>query len=396
MATTQIPLPEKLESKKPEEWRRWIERFECYHIAAGLDEKDGKVQINTLVYAMGGNANDLLKSFQIQEDDMNYKNVVEQFASHFVGRSNIIFERARFNKRVQGKKESVLDFVEDLYKLADSCQFGSLKDELIRDRIVVGIRNANLSQRLMQDEKLTLDKAVREVKSSEFVKHHHEILQGDGEDGKLDRVKAKKRYGAILGEKPKLKINHCKNSDQSTGKKCFRCGRSPVHKREAYPAYKKTCLKCNKQGHFAVACRSNSSKQVQSVHEEYFLGAVKDKEEQAEWTTSLTLGKSTVKFKIDTGADVTVIPESDKVLFRPNQAKLSIKGKIRATLKTATEGNQDEGGNFNEGAGTSVSGSDSMPNNVIRTRSGRIVKAPTRLFLYTLFLWYIPRRYLGH
>ena len=37
----------KLDSKKPEEWKRWIERFECYLVAAGLDEKDDKVQVNT-------------------------------------------------------------------------------------------------------------------------------------------------------------------------------------------------------------------------------------------------------------------------------------------------------------------------------------------------------------
>lgn len=230
MATTQIPLPEKLESKKPEDWKRWIERFECYRIAAGLDEKDDKVQINTLVYAMGGNANDLLKSFQISEGYMKYENVAEHFASHFVGRSNIIFERARFNKRIQGEKESVIDFVEDLYKLAETCQFGTLKDELIRDRIVVGIRNANLSQRLMQDDKLTLEKAIREVKSSELVKHHHDILKGDSEDGKIDRVKAKKRSGIDTAEKPKLKWNQNRTSDQLSSKKsrqCFRCGRSP-------------------------------------------------------------------------------------------------------------------------------------------------------------------------
>ena len=28
-----------------------------------------------------------------------------RFETHFVGRTNIIFERARFNKRVRGKKE---------------------------------------------------------------------------------------------------------------------------------------------------------------------------------------------------------------------------------------------------------------------------------------------------
>ena len=69
MASSKIPLPDKLDSKKPEEWKRWIERFECYRIAAGLDAKDAKVQLNTSVYAMGGNANEIFRSFQLAEED---------------------------------------------------------------------------------------------------------------------------------------------------------------------------------------------------------------------------------------------------------------------------------------------------------------------------------------
>ena len=49
MATAHIPLPEKLDSKKPEDRKRWIERFQCYRIAAGPFDQDDKVQINTLV-----------------------------------------------------------------------------------------------------------------------------------------------------------------------------------------------------------------------------------------------------------------------------------------------------------------------------------------------------------
>ena len=56
MASSQIRLPDKLDSKKSEEWKRRIERFQCCRIAAGLDAKEAKVQINTLVYAMGGNS----------------------------------------------------------------------------------------------------------------------------------------------------------------------------------------------------------------------------------------------------------------------------------------------------------------------------------------------------
>jgi len=38
----------------------------------------------------------------------------------------------------------VVEFIGSLYKLAETCQFGVLKEELIRDRIVAGIRNATL------------------------------------------------------------------------------------------------------------------------------------------------------------------------------------------------------------------------------------------------------------
>ncbi|XP_046849610.1 uncharacterized protein K02A2.6-like [Xenia sp. Carnegie-2017] len=308
---------------------------------------------------MEGNTNNLLKSFQISERDMVYGNVVEQFASHFVGRSNTSFERARFNKRIQGEKESVIDFVEDLYKLAETCQFGTLKDELIRDRIVVGIQNANLSQRLMQDDKLTLEKAIREVKSSELVKHHHDILKGDSENGLIGRVRTNQRKGNDTTQKSKLKWNQNRSPDQHSRKKNrqrSRCGRSTIHKREDCPANNKTCLKCNKEGHFAAVCRSNSSAKIQSVDDkstdspgDFFLGTISDIENERKWAIDLLLGKSTVKFKIDTGADVTVIPEpvfvqtgitrmqsTNKELFGPNQAKLSVKGKIRATLRTAT------------------------------------------------------------
>ena len=113
-----------------------------------------------------------------------------------MGRTNVIFERARFNKRVQGAQESVIDFIESLFTLAETCQFGTLKEELIRDRIVVGIRNAVLSQKYMQDDTLTLDKAVKQAKSSELVKEHHEILKGDGEDGKINRIRDKKKETA--------------------------------------------------------------------------------------------------------------------------------------------------------------------------------------------------------
>ena len=87
----------------------------------------------------------------------------------------------------------MINFIESLYTLAETFQFGALKDELIRDRMVVGIRNAVLSEKLMQDDTLTLDNAVKQATSSELVKEHHEILKGGGEDGRGDRHEIKEK-----------------------------------------------------------------------------------------------------------------------------------------------------------------------------------------------------------
>ena len=98
----------------------------------------------------------------------------------------------------------MIDFIENLYELAETCQFGTLKEELIRDRIAVGIRNATLSQKLMQDDTLTLDKAVKQAKSSELVKEHHEIKEME----KMEKLTA---FETPSGNRRKIKENCPKN-----------------------------------------------------------------------------------------------------------------------------------------------------------------------------------------
>ena len=51
-------------------------------------------------------------------------------------------------------------FITSVHTLAENCQFGALRDELIRDRIVVGILDRKLSQRFQLDPNLDLAKAI--------------------------------------------------------------------------------------------------------------------------------------------------------------------------------------------------------------------------------------------
>ena len=66
----------------------------------------------------------------------------------------MIFERARFNRWIQQEGESAEQYIAALYNLAESCEYGTMKSELIRDRLVVGIRDIALSECLQADEKL--------------------------------------------------------------------------------------------------------------------------------------------------------------------------------------------------------------------------------------------------
>ena len=71
-----------------------------------------------------------------------------KFDSFFSMRKNVVIEHTKFNIRSQLPDEPVEQFITSLYNLAADCNFGELKDKLIRDRIVVRIRDASLSERL--------------------------------------------------------------------------------------------------------------------------------------------------------------------------------------------------------------------------------------------------------
>ena len=72
--------------------------------------------------------------------------VKEKFESHFVIKRNMIFALAKFYLRSLKDSDSVDHFITDLYCLAEYCEFGTLKDDLII--IVVVLKDMKLSQQL--------------------------------------------------------------------------------------------------------------------------------------------------------------------------------------------------------------------------------------------------------
>lgn len=163
-----LPPPKSFDGT-PASWPKWRQRFQRYRNGSGLAAKPKQQQVSVFLYTMGETVDDILLTMNIDEADdaTTYETLLTAFNNHFDTRKNIIVERAKFNKRVQKAEEGVEAFIQDLHKLAEDCSFGTLKEELIRDRIVVGVLNDSLSNDLQSQAKLTLVEAIRLSRQAE-------------------------------------------------------------------------------------------------------------------------------------------------------------------------------------------------------------------------------------
>ena len=80
-------------------------------------------------------------------------------------------------------------FIQNLYELAEHCDFGTQRDEQIRDRIVIGILEKSLSQKLQMRSDLNLDTATQMACQSKLVKFQ---VAGQSDTKHLGEVHQKK------------------------------------------------------------------------------------------------------------------------------------------------------------------------------------------------------------
>ena len=297
-----------------------------------------------LMYLLGDKADSILSSFGLNEEQSNsYDTVKQKFQDYFNVRHNVIYERAKFNLQKQEVGESVDDFLTSLHTLVEICNYGNLRDEMICDRTVVGILDKSLAERLQLDAALTLDGCIKLVRDTDVVQKQQKRLAAHTHDF------------AIAGIQNSSKARASPNNYNQV---CNWCGVAR-HARKFCSALKATCFNCGKIGHFKKVCRSKSVKLVMmygeehddsaenSDHTRFFLGSVKSTNENQPDQRSISLQVNDVPmvFRIDTGADVTVISEqafnklpnvslrlTNETLSGPEKQQLRVRGKFNAKV----------------------------------------------------------------
>ena len=97
--------------------------------------------------------------------------------------------------------ESTEKYITALYHLVEMCEYGEFQAEMLRDRIVVGMRDVALSERLQIHARLTLDGAKRELRQKEAVQQQQQQqqqLQAEAV-GRLETLESVSAAGRVHG-----------------------------------------------------------------------------------------------------------------------------------------------------------------------------------------------------
>src|ERR1700733_94346 len=149
-------------------WERFKEQWQNYELAADLTEASSARRAAIFLTCVGGDAYDVFRSLPLSaEQKRDVDAIVAAFQTFCLGSINVTFERFIFNQRTQENNERFDVFLGEIRRLAKSCQFEGMEEQLIRDRIVVGIKDDATRRKLLQIRELTLDKAIDVCKASE-------------------------------------------------------------------------------------------------------------------------------------------------------------------------------------------------------------------------------------
>ena len=238
---------------------------------------------------------------------------------------NEVFERYKFWQRDQREGEHSDQWVNDLRILLSSCEYEDQKQSNLRDRIVFGVADICVKERLLRESDLNLAKALDICHAAEASRVQMKVMESDSQQRQEVNILSKKNTGKshrreTTQQMPALCLTN--NTQFYQGRNCGYCGSQ--HPPCKCPAYGATCSKCKGRNHFAKECKGGGFRkkiyQLETDHTDdhdggsdyLFVGTVTDSKHptktKQKWQAVLNAQGHNVQFKLDTGAEANVLP----------------------------------------------------------------------------------------
>ncbi|KAL4719394.1 hypothetical protein ACJJTC_014265 [Scirpophaga incertulas] len=273
------------------------------------DQNARKVSI--LMSAIGEESLQKYNRFGIVENIQTCEEVLDIMASKLVPKKNIIYNRYIFLARNQDISEPFNIFYSDLIRLIDECDYKDFRDEMLRDKIVLGIHDTSLKKELLKKDKLTLNDAINHCRASEVTEKQMKSLT----------------VSASLADNNIKKVFKLR--------KCKFCGNEHEFKKGICPAWGKECSACKGKNHFSQVCKKKKKNvreirnEMETVLEERNddqdsssdsdhivvnkISYISKKIKNAECPLKFKVGKNWIDFNclLDTAADECIIGKSN-------------------------------------------------------------------------------------
>ena len=282
-----------------EEWGSYVEH---YFVANGVDTQETRRAV--LLSSCGAPTYRLIRNLStpLKPGEITYKEIVELVASHLQPKPSVIMQRFKFNSRVRGEGESIADFAAALRQLLEYCAFGDTLQDVLRDRLVCGVKDERIQRRLLGEVELTFARAFQIALAVESVNKHAIELQSSVPTTVPPVINA-------VGSRPKDKAKKVIE--------CYRCGGN--HYASSCRFKGAICSQCGKRGHLAKVCRGVTHKREDAVEKTHRINDEENEEEVLQTLNVLGLPKvqpfivpmeingARIDMELDTGAAMTVI-----------------------------------------------------------------------------------------
>ena len=199
------------------DWNLYVERLGQYFVANDVTTDAKKVAI--LLTVMGSKAYELLHSLLAPAvpSTKKYAEITETLKAHLNPKPLVIAERFKFHHRNQREGETVAQYMAEVRRLSEHCEFKDYLNEALRDRLVCGLRSEVIQRRLLSEKDLILQSAYDIAHGLETASQRASELQATVKT-------AETAAGGVQRVVPLAKPQN-----PTTAQSCYRCGKAGHH-----------------------------------------------------------------------------------------------------------------------------------------------------------------------
>ncbi|KAK2712700.1 hypothetical protein QYM36_011401, partial [Artemia franciscana] len=279
-------------------WTRFSKHVELM-FSGPLNGKSNTVKCSYLLIWVGEKGRDIFSTFVVPDSsENNPTEYLRLFKNHVEPSSNPIFERFKFHRRNQKEFETIEQYITDLKLIAQNCSY-SQQDEMVRDQLIFGLKNDRLRERLLAESwSLTLDRAVLICRTFQETQAQLQTMHDEAKQTLKQEVDVVSR----------------RVTDSRANKDCYFCG-GPYSNEHRCPAKgKKNVRNVHDRLMVVEDCVATS---------EFFIDSIDSAAESSTIATIRLVEQNTcVNFKIDTGAEVNVLPSQIYSMLNPQPSTL--------------------------------------------------------------------------